>query len=429
MSIAATGLPSVHETVALWRPVEHPCPSCANPEMSVFYEAGSMPAHSVLLLPSREAALAYPRGEMVLGFCNGCGFVTNLKFDPALNEYGSRYEETQGFSPTFREFNRGVAERLILRHGLRGRTVLEIGCGKGEFLALLCELGVGRGIGFDPAFLEDRLQSSARDRLTFVTELYSEKHANVEADFICCKMTLEHIHDTARLVKAVRRAIGNRGTRTFFQVPNARYVLRDLAFWDVYYEHCSYFSAGSLARLFRSCGFRVLDVAVEYGGQYLTIDAAPDEDASTACASAAEEAVAEVRADAEYFAASVPASIARWRAMLAEMAGAGTRVVLWGGGSKAVAFLNTLDIRREVEYAVDINPFKAGTFLAGTGQQVVPPEFLKEFRPGVVVLMNPIYRQEVEQTLEHMNVAARVITVLDVRPAGAASSRDRLQSV
>ena len=28
----------------------------------------------------------------------------------------------------------------------------------------------------------------------------------------------------------------------FFQVPDMSRVLRDLAFWDIYYEHCSYFT-------------------------------------------------------------------------------------------------------------------------------------------------------------------------------------------
>jgi hypothetical protein len=264
---------TLSEVTPLWQSVASSCPSCGHAQMNVFYRPGRMPAHSVLLLPSREAALQYPRGEMEIGFCDRCAFVSNLKFDVALNEYGSRYEETQGFSATFRDFHRNLAQRLIARHRLAGKTVLEIGCGKGEFLTLLCELGAGRGIGFDPAFIDDRLQTSVRDRLTFVTELYSDRHAGIAADFICCKMTLEHIQHTERLVKTVRQSIGSRDSVVFFQVPNARYVFRDLAFWDVYYEHCSYFTAGSLSRLFARCGFRVLDVAVEYDGQYLTIEA------------------------------------------------------------------------------------------------------------------------------------------------------------
>ena len=406
LSTARTEAPSS----GLWRHAEDACPSCDSSEMRIFYEGGRMPAHSVLLLPSRQAALDYPHGEMVLGFCEQCGFIANLAFDQALNEYGSRYEETQGFSATFRQFNRGVAEQLIRRHNLEGRTVLEIGCGKGEFLALLCELGVGKGIGFDPAFVDDRLQSSARDRLSFVTELYSERHTDVAADFVCCKMTLEHIPDTENMIRTVRRSIGDRDTPVFFQIPNARYVLQDLAFWDVYYEHCSYFTAGSLAKLFRRCGFRVLDVGIEYSGQYLTINAVP-EDGSIHEAHHPEETVEEVRREARRFGSLVPAKIAEWRAMLRGMKTSGTRVVLWGGGSKAVAFLNAVGIQDEIEYAVDVNPFKTGTFLAGTGQEVVAPAFLTEYRPGVVLIMNPIYQPEIERMLETMGVVARVMTV------------------
>ncbi|MEO8097258.1 MAG: class I SAM-dependent methyltransferase [Acidobacteriota bacterium] len=369
-----------------------------------------MPAHSVMLHHSRKEALEYPRGDMRLGFCEGCGFISNTAFDVQLNEYDSRYEETQGFSPTFKRFNQGVAEALISRYELQGKTVLEIGCGKGEFLALLCEMGVGRGIGFDPAFIPDRLHSDASDRLTFFKELYSEKHSHVAADFICCKMTLEHISDTAAMIQTVRRSIGDRRTPVFFQIPNAEYVLDDLAFWDVYYEHCSYFTAGSLRRLFQSCGFRVLDVRVEYGSQYLTIDAVPD-DAAVAPPAQAEEDLADLQSAVQRFAKQVPARIADWQSKLRQFHSANSRVVLWGGGSKAVAFLNALDIQDEVKYAVDVNPFKTGTFLAGTGQEVVAPEFLNEYRPDVIVLMNPIYKSEVETSLKAMGVQAELLTV------------------
>ena len=87
-------------------------------------------------------------------------------------------------------------------------------------------------------------------------------------------MTLEHIHPTGDFIATVRRAIGDRvGTNVFFQIPEATRILRDCAFEDIYYEHCSYFSPGSLARLFRANGFEVLGLSTEYDGQYLTIEA------------------------------------------------------------------------------------------------------------------------------------------------------------
>jgi hypothetical protein len=86
--------------------------------------------------------------------------------------------------------------------------------------------------------------------------------------------------------------------------------------------------------------------------------------------------------------------------------------VLWGGGSKAVAFLTTLGVRDEIQYAVDINPRRHGTFIAGTGQQIVAPGFLKEYRPDVVLIMSPIYLPEITNELEALGVRpARLLTV------------------
>ncbi|MCZ7663017.1 MAG: class I SAM-dependent methyltransferase [Thermoleophilia bacterium] len=103
--------------------------------------------HSCVLVDSREAALAFPQGDIRLELCGSCGFVQNSAFDPGLIDYFQEYEETQGYSATFEAFARGLAAALVARHDLRGKEILEIGCGKGEFLALLCELGGNRGLG------------------------------------------------------------------------------------------------------------------------------------------------------------------------------------------------------------------------------------------------------------------------------------------
>jgi hypothetical protein len=118
--------------------------------MEIFYELERVPVHSVLLLPTREEAITYPRGDIRLGFCRACGFISNTAFDPSLHEYSERYEETQGYSPTFNAFARRLAEHLIERYDLHGKDIIEIGCGKGEFITLLCDLGGNRGIGIDP---------------------------------------------------------------------------------------------------------------------------------------------------------------------------------------------------------------------------------------------------------------------------------------
>jgi len=385
--------------------------------MSVFYEQRGVPVHSVLLLPTREEAITYPRGDIKLGFCDTCGFISNMAFDPSLHDYSSRYEATQSYSPTFSRFATHLAQDLIERHDLHGKNIIEIGCGQGEFLIELCELGGNRGMGFDPAYLEERISHPAKQQITFVPDFYSEKYTDHPADFVACKMTLEHIEQTSEFIGTVRRAVGdNPDTTVFFQVPNATRVLRDVAFWDIYYEHCSYFTPGSLAYVFRQNGFEVLNLRTDYDDQYLMIEARPGEarpsmNGHSSSMLPGEADIRQTRHDLETFTQVLPARLKRWKEMINKSWKKGERMVLWGGGSKGVSFLTTLDVLDEIPFAVDINPHKHGMFMAGTGQEIVPPELLREYQPNTIIVMNPIYCREIQAQLDRLGIFARLMPV------------------
>jgi hypothetical protein len=355
--------------------------------MTVFYQVPRVPVHSVLLMPTREVAVNFPKGDIALGHCSYCGFIANTVFDPTVHNYSAQYEETQGFSGTFQAFHRRLAAEMIEKYDLHGKKMIEIGCGKGEFLSLLCEMGNNSGVGFDPAFVSERNPSAGDTKVEFVADFYGEKYAHVQGDFVCCKMTLEHIPNTADFVRTVRRSVGDRyDTVIFFQVPDMNRVLRDLAFWDIYYEHCSYFSKESLSLLFRESGFDVLDVWTDYDDQYLI----------------------------QFFTEHQAARMASWRSKLEETRSSGKKAVVWGSGSKGVAFLTALNLHTpdcEVEYVVDINPFREGKYMAGTGQEIVSPAFLKRYKPDLAIAMNPIYQPEIKADLEKMGLSTEVVSV------------------
>lgn len=386
------------------------CPNCHGQGMDLCYEVRGIPVHSCLLMRTRAEALDYPTGDLRLGFCPSCGFLANTLFDPAVHEYSARYEETQGFSECFNAFARSLAQRLIDRYHLHGKRILEIGCGKGEFLALMCELGENHGIGVDPAYVPDRQPKGAVARAEFIRDFYSPKYADLSADFFVCRHTLEHIAPTRQFVQLVRDAIGSRTDTLFFmEVPETIRILRSGAFWDIYYEHCSYFSPGSLARVFRACGFDLLDLSLEYDDQYLLTTARPAA-GPTAARLPLEDDLAELTALVAAFPAVCRDRIDSWRRRIAQTHADGRRVVLWGSGSKGVAFLTTAR-PPGLDYIVDINPNKHGKFMPGTGQEIVSPEFLRDYRPDCVIAMNPIYRREIQADLDRLGVRAELLAV------------------
>ena len=135
-------------------------------------------------------------------------------------------------------------------------------------------------------------------------------------------------------VGLVRDAIGERGTPVFFEVPDTRRVLREAAFWDIYHEHCSYFTLGSLARLFRLSGFEVSDLALDFDDQYVLLEARPSSNGNGERLSE-EESASELAAEMERFRGSYQESVARWAERLERWRGQGRRVVVWAPARRA----------------------------------------------------------------------------------------------
>lgn len=380
-------------------------PVCSESEIVPLIEMTQVPVHCNVLWPSREAALGAPRGDIRLGFFPACGHTYNLAFDPALMEYTQEYENSLHFSPHFQAYATALADGLVEKYNLRDKDIVEIGAGKGDFLIMLCEMRGNRGWGYDPSYVADDGYTSPN--VTFIQDFYTEKYIDQRADLIVCRHVLEHIEDPDAFVAQVRRAVGEQQSVVFFEVPNALWTLRHGGIWDIIYEHCSYFSPLSLAHLFRRHGFRVLAVNEVFGGQFLTIEAAPD--AGTAAAPDDAEQLSALAADARAFAENYRAKRDLWRGRLGELARAGKRGVVWGAGSKGVTFLNAMGAGEEIVAVVDINPRKQGKYVAGTGQQIIPPSRLAEIRPDFVIIMNANYRDEISQMLREAGVAADIL--------------------
>ena len=383
------------------------CQACGSTSLETFYTLPAIPVHSCLMVKSREDALAFPSGKLDVAVCHECGFIQNRKYDPTLQNYSPEYEETQGFSGTFRAFQTELCRDQVARYGLADKLVLEIGCGKGEFLTELCEMSGGKGIGIDPGYRPERNTSEAASRIEFRNEFYAPEHASLRADYIACRHTLEHIGDVKGFMEIVAKSVEGRDDAILcFELPGMERVLEERAFWDIYYEHCSYFTLGSLARLFRRHGFQLLDLYKGYDDQYLLIEARTGDASQGRCFDAEQDLEATL-ASVKEFKDTIQHKFDSLRADLAEAAARGP-VVLWGSGSKAVSYLTTLGISDQVAAVVDINPHKHGKFLAGTGHEIIAPEALKDIDPAHVLIMNAIYVDEISKDIHAMGLAPTI---------------------
>lgn len=382
------------------------CRMCAAPDVQPMLSLTGQPIYCNVLWPTREQALEAPKGDLRLGFCHHCGHVFNHAFVPDLVDYTAEYENSLHFSPHFQKYSTNLARRLTDTYNIREKTVIDIGCGKGDFLAELCEIGDNRGYGFDRSY--ERKQATHRKDLdlTIFNEFYSDHYREIKADLICCRHVLEHIDDPKDFLTAIRRIVGKRSnTVLYFEVPNVLYILRDLGIWDLIYEHCSYFSPASLERLFSMNGFSVQHVGETYDGQFIGIECRPGIGQDNL---AWQHMVQDLAVHVSIFAARYRKKLSDWQTQLDQLRWEGKRTVVWGGGSKGATFLNVFK-SPTIEFMVDINPRKQGKFVGGTGQEIVSPEQLLEIDPHVVIVMNPVYMSEIKATLHTLGLSPELV--------------------
>lgn len=375
------------------------CPVCGSEDLRAVFALRDVPVICNQLYPTAKAAKAAPAGDVDLVRCGACAMIWNRAFESEKMVYAPGYENALHFSPKFQKFAEELAAGLVARHGLKGRDVVEIGCGDGHMLDLMSKHGAATAVGFDPSMEGKETPFTARDGVEITPEYFRSDQLDRPFDIVMCRHVLEHLDTPAPLLEDIRRAIGDREAPVYFEVPNAWWMLDAVSMWDVIYEHVGYWTAPAMEAAFRRAGLAPTKVEAGYGGQFLMLEAGP----------AASEAdwispdAPKVAASADAFGKSANGELDAWRARLSSLGG---KAVIWGAGSKGITFANALGAPADKALAalVDLNPRKHGLFAPGVGLPVVGPADLKEIAPDLVLISNALYEAEITRDVRDLGL-------------------------
>lgn len=388
------------------------CPVCGSKAVEDFFQIPSIPVDAGACFQQQDDALKAPSGSINLAICHDCGYIGNRTFEYSRISFGTTYDISLDHSPVYQTFEKDTVAMLAEKHGLQHKSILEIGCGPSHFLQLLCKAGGNDGVGIDPSVPREGTEPCGSGKLTLIRDLYSEKHANFQADLVCCRQMFCLISDPLGFLKMVRRNIGtHHDTAVYFEVPSAEYQYDGPIQWNVFFEHASVFHETSLKRIFSNAGFIVRDCQPCYvDDQYIYIDAVPDPDYF-------ERGSKEPSADKAFlekissFSDRYGKAVVYWKKKLKELEAAGAKVAGWGAGGRGVFFMNMFDTRNLIPYIVDINPKRQGAYLAGTGQKIVTPEYLCDYQPDVILVTHSTYVQEITAHVQRMGLKSEILSI------------------
>jgi SAM-dependent methyltransferase len=322
--------------------------------------------------------------------CRDCGLVQH---DWAPVAYHRDVIRAIAFSQEMAEYRLGQLSGWINRCELTAKRVLEIGCGKGEYLELLARAGAQNCSGLENspssvAFAQGR----GLDVRTGYLGLDLINPWPFEFDAFAIFSFMEHWPDLRGSLRALRGLL-KEGAYGLVEVPSFDFVLANGLYSEFTVDHIFYFDQTSLRTVLEMCGFEVIEISSVWHDYILSAQVRKRRTLNTEGFRLKQERIVrELNAFVDRFAPH--------------------DVVVWGAGHQALAVMSLARIRGRVSHVVDSANFKQDKYTPGTRLLIRSPESLQADCPKAVVIMAAAYSDEVLETLKQSYPSVENVAIL-----------------
>jgi len=310
--------------------------------------------------------------------CSGCGLVQ------LSNESVPYYKDViraAAISEEMKDFRRDQFSSFVQKFSLKGKKIIEIGCGHGEYLSVMQQFGV-RAYGLEHS--RDSVKQCVKNGLKvsegFIeTSDYKLNDAPFEAFFIL--NFLEHLPDPNSTLRGIYNNLTDDAVG-LVEVPNFDMILRKKLFSEFINDHLLYFTKETLNTTLNLNGFEIIECK-EIWHDYMI------------------SAVVKKRRklDISYFYKyqeklkdEIEEYICRFK---------DKEVAIWGAGHQALAIISLINLAGKIKYVVDSAPFKQGKYTPATHIPIVSPEVLNSDPVDAVIVMAASYSDEVARIIRH----------------------------
>lgn len=385
---------------------DHLCIACGGElaELDVFER---MPA-SAQDIPSRDELARDEAVDLRLCQCRSCGLV---QFDTEPVHYYKDVIRAGGGSSTMRSLRHEEYARLLRRLRDGGKTrpkIIEVGCGRGEFLKMWADLspedGMAKGSGAaldrpEVAGLEHShsFAEEARREGLCVYDGFAEHgdsfpggpyDAFVQFNF------LEHQPDPADMLRTIRENLkpGGLGLLT---VPSFEYILEQEAFYELLRDHIANYTTITLQKLLRDCGFEILEERIVNRDTIEVLvkktdglNAALGKNTDISCAEGLALGIGCLQENYRELRSFLDKHIE-------DLVSQGKSLAIWGASHQGFTLCSSMELGGKVKYIIDSAPFKQGRFSPGSHIPIVPPGHFPKDPSDEILIAAPGYTDEI----------------------------------
>ncbi|MEY4495565.1 MAG: hypothetical protein RL744_629 [Pseudomonadota bacterium] len=310
--------------------------------------------------------------------CSKCGLVQhNLLPVPYFKEV----IRAVAFSPEMGNFRQQQLHDWISKNHLQSKKILEVGCGKGEYLDLLKKAGATQlaGIEYSEKNVESALGAGNR-----VFKGYLDSSFKTSSDFLFDAFAifsfLEHWPNPNEGLGILHSALTD-GAVGLVEVPNFDLIIEKGLYSEFTTDHIFYFDKKSFSFLLEKNGFEVISIKSIWYDYILS---------------------AEVRKksplDVSNF-LKIQLSIKNQLNTFINQF-SDKSVAIWGAGHQALAVIAMAGVASSIKYVIDSAPFKQGKYTPATHLPINSPESLLVDPPQAIIVMAAGYSNEIVGTLK-----------------------------
>ena len=365
------------------------CRACGA-KLELLLEYNNMPK-AAQNFPSAEDLINEHGADLRVCECISCELV-QLDNDPV--PYYKEVIRASAFSEDMRRFRVEQFKEFIEQYSLQGKKVVEIGCGKGEFLSLMKSAGAN-ACGIE--YADDSVEHCIRESLN-VSKHYIENeddslpYAPYDCFFIM--NFFEHLPDPNTTLKSLHSNLKDDGIG-LIEVPNFNMILKNNLFSEFINDHLFYFTKETLESTLRRNGFEIIECK-EIWYDYI-ISAVVKKRKKLDLTNFYDHQI-KIKKEIQQF-------IDRYKP---------GKIAIYGAGHQALAIISLTEIGDKIRYVVDDATFKQGKYTPATHIPIVSNESLKKDPVDAIIIMAASYSDEVARKIrQNFNIDLDVAILRD----------------